>query len=60
MSEKTERFRRDAFWFAVVLVTAGGIIGAFGGSWLLVALAVFFLANRAWFLIATRRNRLDP
>jgi hypothetical protein len=59
VSEKTDRFRRAAFWFAVVLVTAGGIIGASGGSWLLVALAVFFLANSAWLLMATRRTRLD-
>jgi hypothetical protein len=59
VSLKTDRFRRAAFWFAVVLVTAGGIIGVIGGSWLLVALAVFFLANSAWFLMATRRTRPD-
>ena len=59
MSEKSDRFRRAAIWFSVALFTAGGIIGAIGGSWLVVALTVFGLANSAWLLKATRRTRLD-
>jgi len=59
VSEKTDRFRRAAIWFSVVLFTPGGIIGAIGHSWLVVALTVFGLANSAWLLIATRRTRLD-
>jgi hypothetical protein len=35
VSAKADRFRRAAIWFAIVLVTTGGIIGAIGGSWLL-------------------------
>jgi hypothetical protein len=59
VSERTDRFRRAAIWFAIVLVVAGGIISAITGSWLAVVLAAFCLANSVWLLMATRRTGVD-
>jgi uncharacterized membrane protein YfcA len=59
VSEKGDRLRWAAFWFSVVLAIIGGIIGAIGGSWLVVALALLLLASSAWRLATTRRTRPD-